>query len=70
MIDFVTGNVDAILAVVVALHGLALAIVNLTPTPRDDEIVGKAYKVVEFLAGVFGRTVKELPGEREDAALS
>jgi len=64
MVEFVTSNVDGILAVLFAVHALAVAVVNLTPTPRDDEIVGKVYKAIEFLAGVFGRTAKELPGER------
>ncbi|EMF8795596.1 hypothetical protein V4U36_000667 [Pseudomonas aeruginosa] len=64
MIETVLENWDGILAVIVAAHALALAIVNLTPTPRDDEIVGKVYKVVEALAGVVTRKAKTLPGEK------
>ncbi|BAF89584.1 unknown protein [Azorhizobium caulinodans ORS 571] len=64
MIEFVLSNLDALLNVLFALHALAVAIVNLTPTPKDDELVGKAYKVIEFLAGILNRTAKELPGER------
>ena len=36
-----------------ATHTAALAIVNLTPTPKDDEIIAKVYKVIEWLAGVI-----------------
>jgi hypothetical protein len=43
----------------VAIHGAALAIVNLTPTPKDNEALGsisavavKVYRVIELLAGI------------------
>lgn len=46
-------------ALAVALHGLALVIVNITPTPKDNEALGdisrvvvKAYRAVEILAGI------------------
>lgn len=64
MIETILENLDGILAVIVAAHALALAIVNLTPTPKDDEIVGKVYKVIEALAGVLTRNAKTLPGEK------
>lgn len=64
MIETVLENWDGILAVIVAAHALALAIVNLTPTPKDDEIVGKVYRVIEVLAGVLTRKAKTLPGEK------
>jgi len=34
---------------------LASAITALTPTPKDDAWVGKAYKLLEYLALVIGR---------------
>ncbi|HLF22650.1 MAG TPA: hypothetical protein VI565_01910 [Burkholderiales bacterium] len=34
----------------------ASAITALTPTPRDDQWIGKIYRVVEFLAFNFGRS--------------
>lgn len=40
-------------------HALALAIVNLTPTPKDNEIVAKAYKYIEFLAGILSKKAKQ-----------
>jgi hypothetical protein len=38
---------------------LALAVVNLTPTPKDDEIYGKIYRAIEILAGVITKLVKK-----------
>jgi hypothetical protein len=53
------------IAVVIAVHGAAVAIVNLTPTPKDDEALGrysrmavKLYRAVEILAGVITPLVK------------
>ena len=52
-------------ALVVALHGVALVIVNLTPTPKDDEFLGRysrmavrLYRAIEILAGVITPLVK------------
>ena len=57
--NFITENWEAFLAVLAALHGLAIAIVNLTPTPKDDEILAKIYRVVEILAGIFTDRAKD-----------
>lgn len=43
------------LEVALAIHAAASAIVALTPTPADDKIVGKLYKIIEILAMVIGR---------------
>ena len=44
---------------VLAIHAVALLIVNLTPTPRDNEAAGaagavipKLYQALEVLAGI------------------
>jgi len=49
----------------VAVHAAAVAIVNLTPTPKDDVILGKysavmvkLYRAIEVLAGVVTPLVK------------
>ena len=49
----------------VAIHGAALAIVNLTPTPKDNEALGsfsravvKLYRAIEILAGIWSPLVK------------
>lgn len=46
-------------ALAVAVHGVAVVIVNLTPTPKDNEalddytrMVVKAYRAIEILAGI------------------
>ena len=41
--------------VALAIHAAASAICALTPTPKDDKVVGKIYKVIETLALVVGR---------------
>jgi pyridoxal biosynthesis lyase PdxS len=53
------------LSVAVAVHGAAVAIVNLTPTPRDNQALGnysrmavKLYRAIEILAGVVTPLVK------------
>lgn len=42
-----------------AVHAAAVAIVNLTPTPKDDEIVAKFYRLIEILAGIVSKTAKK-----------
>jgi hypothetical protein len=53
------------IAVAIAVHGAALAIVNLTPTPKDNEALSrysrmavKLYRAIEILAGVVSPLVK------------
>ena len=38
-----------------AIHVAASAITALTPTPKDDTIVRRVYKVIEMLALVIGK---------------
>lgn len=47
-------------ALAVAVHGVAVVIVNLTPTPKDNEALDsysrlavKLYRAVEILAGIL-----------------
>jgi hypothetical protein len=60
-----TPRIAEYIAVAVAVHGAAVAIVNLTPTPKDDEFLGrytrmavKLYRAIEILAGVVTPLVK------------
>lgn len=53
-------------ALAVAIHGLAVVVVNLTPTPKDNETLGavevagvKLYRVVEILAGIISKRAKQ-----------
>jgi hypothetical protein len=43
------------LEVALALHAAASIICALTPTKKDDDVLGKIYKVLEFLALNIGR---------------
>ena len=48
-----------IVAALFAIHAAALAIVNLTPTPKDDAAIAKFYRVIEILAGIVGKLAKK-----------
>lgn len=43
------------LEVALAIHAACSAICALTPTPKDDKLVGKAYRIIELLGLVIGR---------------
>jgi len=57
-------KISEILAIILAVQWIAMAIVNLTPTPEDNKWVGKFYRLIEVIAGVISKTAKEYPGER------
>ena len=59
IIAFIVTNGPEILGVLFAIHAAALAIVNLTPTPKDNEVVSKYYRVLEILAGIVTRLSKD-----------
>ena len=59
MLEYLLNNWAEVAGIAGALHILALAVVNLTPTPKDDEIYGKVYKVIEMLAGIVSKTAKK-----------
>lgn len=52
-------NIGQTLEVLLAIHGVAVAIVNLTPTPKDDVAVAKSYRLIEIMAGIFTKRVKQ-----------
>ena len=56
---WVLANVDGIVTVWVSAHALALAIINLTPTPTDNEVLTKVYRYVEIAAGIFTAKAKK-----------
>ena len=60
-----TPRIAEYVAVASAVHGAAVAIVNLTPTPKDNEALSnytrmavKLYRAIEILAGVVSPLVK------------
>lgn len=52
--DWIKANWEHILAAVGALYLAALAIVKLTPTPKDDEALAKIATVAKGIAFLFG----------------
>lgn len=56
--DQILAHAQQLLTILFAIHALALAIVNLTPTPKDDAAVAKYYRVLEILAGIVTRLAK------------
>jgi hypothetical protein len=58
MFDFIPYFTE-ILTVLLAAHAAAIAIVNLTETPKDDEYVAFAYRLIEWLAGVVTPKAKQ-----------
>ena len=50
MIDYILNNKEQLFGVVTAIIAAASAIAALTPTPKDDTIIGKAYKLIDWLA--------------------
>lgn len=52
-------NHTDVFAALMTLHAAAVVIVNLTPTPKDNEVVAKVYKVIEMAAGIFTKIAKK-----------
>ncbi len=50
MISYIIENKEQLFGVVTAIIAAASAIAALTPTPKDDTFIGKAYKVIDWLA--------------------
>jgi|TARA_A200000159_G_scaffold31168_1_gene27703 hypothetical protein len=50
MINYIIENKEQLFGVVTAVIAAASAIAALTPTPKDDTFIGKAYKVIDWLA--------------------
>lgn len=58
-IALIIAKAPEIISALFAIHAGALAVVNLTPTPKDDEVVAKYYRVIEVLAGVVTKVAKK-----------
>jgi hypothetical protein len=52
-------NAKQLVEVLVAVHAVALLIVNMTPTKKDNDVVSKYYRIVEILAGIVTRLAKD-----------
>lgn len=58
-------HLTSYVAVALAIHALALVIVNITPTPKDDQALDnisrlavKTYRLIEVIAGLWGPLAK------------
>lgn len=58
IIALLMGKLPEIVAALFAVHAAALAIVNLTPTPKDDAAVARYYRIIEILAGIVTKLSK------------
>lgn len=54
------------IALAIAIHAVAVVIVNLTPTPKDNEylddisrLLVKVYRAIEILAGIVSKRAKQ-----------
>jgi len=48
--EFITQHYQDILAIIGAVVSLATLIVGLTPTTKDDEILGKIVRVLDYFS--------------------
>lgn len=63
IVTFIMENLEAVLAGIIATQVLAQAIVNMTHTPWEESRVYRVYRAIEFVAGLWTKKAKELPGE-------
>lgn len=59
MIQWLIENGGTIGSILLAAHGVAVLIVNLTPTPKDNAILAKFYPWLEKLAGILTKNAKK-----------
>lgn len=52
-------HAKTLVEILLAIHGVAILVVNLTPTDRDNKVVAKYYRVIEILAGIVTRLAKQ-----------
>lgn len=64
-LSFLLKHSKDILEAITLVHAAALVIVNITPTPRDDEMLSsighlgvKVYRAIEMMAGIISPLVK------------
>jgi hypothetical protein len=53
--QYVQENWDLILGILTAAVALASAVAAITPTPKDDGVVKKLYKILDLLALNVGK---------------
>jgi len=61
-INYIIENKEELIAVASSVVALASLVAALTPTPKDDSWIGKAYKIVVWMALNVGKA-KDKPAE-------
>jgi hypothetical protein len=61
MVAWVLENKDAVILAVTSVISAAAAIAALTPSPKDDSLVAKVRKVIDFLALNWGNAKNAEP---------
>lgn len=56
--DQIIAHAQQLVTVLLAIHAIAVVIVNLTPTPKDNAAVANFYKIIEVLAGIITKLAK------------
>lgn len=51
-------HAKTVVEVLLSAHATALMIVNLTPTPKDDDALARVYRLIEIFAGLLSKKVK------------
>lgn len=57
--SWLLANWDQVIAIVLAVVGAAAMVAKLTPTPRDDTIIGKILQLVNVIGMNFGKTANK-----------
>ena len=52
-IRYVIAHHQELFETAIAAHAIATVVVNLTPTPKDDELLARLYRALEILAGII-----------------
>jgi hypothetical protein len=55
VITWISAHADQIIGALTSIVTGASALAALTPTPKDDSLIGKIYKVIDFLALNIGK---------------
>ena len=59
MFEWIQANYIEVFAIIGMAYSLGLAIVKLTPTPKDDEALEKVASWLKFIAKIFGLDLKQ-----------
>ena len=49
-LSWISANIETVIAIVTAVVTLASLIASVTPTPKDNAVITKLYKVIDLLA--------------------